>query len=68
MPRRHRSDRFCTRLCVFAALFGWALWEEVPDRLSFAGTLLVIVAGILTIRLGGRKAAPPAELPDDAVR
>jgi drug/metabolite transporter (DMT)-like permease len=49
---------------VFAALFGWALWSEVPDALSAAGTLLVIVAGILTIRLGGQKAAPPAEMPD----
>jgi len=58
---------FLYAIVLFAALFGWALWEEVPDRLSFAGTLLVIVAGVLTIRLGGRKAAPPAELPDDAV-
>jgi drug/metabolite transporter (DMT)-like permease len=58
---------FLYAIVVFAGLFGWALWEEVPDWLSFSGTLLVIAAGILTIRLGGRKAAPPAELPDEAV-
>jgi drug/metabolite transporter (DMT)-like permease len=59
---------FLYAIVVFAGMFGWALWQEVPDRLSFAGTLLVIFAGILTIRLGGRKAAPPSELPEDAVR
>jgi len=59
---------FLYAIVVFAALFGWAIWKEIPDWLSFAGTLLVVLAGILTIRLGGRKAALPAELPDDAVR
>jgi len=49
---------------VFAALFGWALWSEVPDALSGAGTLLVITAGVLTIRIGGKKTAPVAEMPD----
>ncbi len=49
---------------VFAALVGWALWNEVPDMLSGAGTLLVIAAGVLTIRLGGKKAAPMTEMPD----
>lgn len=50
---------------VFAALFGWALWNEVPDALSGAGTLLVIAAGVLTIRIGGKKTAPVAEMPDN---
>ncbi len=59
---------FLYAIVVFAGLFGWTIWQEIPDWLSFAGTLLVILAGILTIRLGGRKTAPPAELPDDAVR
>jgi drug/metabolite transporter (DMT)-like permease len=59
---------FLYAIVVFAGLFGWAIWQEIPDWLSFTGTLLVVLAGILTIRLGGRKTAPPAELPDDAVR
>jgi drug/metabolite transporter (DMT)-like permease len=49
---------------VFAALFGWALWSEIPDTLSAVGALLVVAAGILTIRTGGRAAAPVAEAPD----
>jgi len=58
---------FLYAIVVFAGLFGWALWQEVPDRLSFAGTVLVILAGVLAIRLGGRKATLPAELADGAV-
>lgn len=53
---------------VFAGLFGWWLWGETPDLASLAGALLVAAAGILTIRLGGRQAAPPSELPDGAPR
>jgi drug/metabolite transporter (DMT)-like permease len=59
---------FLYAIVVFASLFGWAIWEELPDWFSFAGTLIVILAGILTIRLGGRKTAPPPELPVDALR
>jgi drug/metabolite transporter (DMT)-like permease len=59
---------FSYGIVVFAGLFGWALWGELPDLLSLAGVLLVIVAGILTIHLGGYKAAPPAELPGESVR
>ena len=54
---------FLYAIVVFAALFGWAFWNELPDGLSLAGALLIIAAGILAIRLGGRKAAPPTELP-----
>jgi drug/metabolite transporter (DMT)-like permease len=57
---------FLYAIVVFAGLFGWALWQEIPDWLSLAGTLLVILAGILAIHLGGRATAPPAELPDGA--
>jgi drug/metabolite transporter (DMT)-like permease len=53
---------------VFAGLFGWMFWSEIPDWLSLVGVLLVAVAGMLTIRIGGRQAAPPAELPDGAPR
>jgi drug/metabolite transporter (DMT)-like permease len=54
---------FSYGIVVFAGLFGWALWGELPDLLSLTGVLLVAGAGILTIRLGGRKVAPQAELP-----
>ncbi len=63
-----QAGPFLYAIVVFAGLFGWALWQEVPDWLSFAGTLLVVLSGILAIRLGGRKAIPPTELPDDTLR
>lgn len=34
---------------VFAASLGWALWDETPDALSFAGAFLVCLAGVWTI-------------------
>ena len=49
---------------VFAAAIGWLFWGEVLDVLSFAGALLVCLAGILTIRLAGRKAVPLTEIAD----
>lgn len=49
---------FSYSIVVFAGLLGWALWGELPDLLSLCGVLLVIAAGVLTIRLGGRAAAP----------
>jgi drug/metabolite transporter (DMT)-like permease len=55
---------FLYAIVVFAALFGWALWNEVPDALSAAGALLIISAGILAIRMGGKKSAPAVEIPD----
>jgi len=59
---------FLYAIVVFAGLFGWAIWQEIPDWLSLVGTLLVVLAGILAIRLGGRATAPPAELPEGAAR
>ena len=59
---------FSYGIVVFAGLLGWMLWEELPDLLSLAGVVLVIAAGILTIHLSGREAAPAAELPDEAIR
>ncbi|GAB4351819.1 MAG: DMT family transporter [Gammaproteobacteria bacterium] len=35
---------------VFAALFGWLLWHEVPDSTSLLGAALVSAAGILALR------------------
>ena len=63
-----QAGPFLYAIVVFAGIFGWALWEEVPGWLSFAGTLLVVLAGVLTIRLGGRKAIPPVELPEETLR
>jgi len=59
---------FLYAIVVFAGLFGWAFWSELPDWLSLAGVLLVVFAGILTIRMSGRKAALPAEAPDSAAQ
>lgn len=59
---------FSYGIVVFAGLLGWALWAEVPDALALTGALLVVVAGVLTIRIGGRTAAPEPELPDGTPR
>lgn len=34
---------------VFAALFGWLFWDEVPDGLDAAGTVLVVLAGVIVV-------------------
>lgn len=46
---------------IFAAAFGWLLWDEQPDAWSLLGTLLVCAAGILAMRGGGWRAVkkPP---------
>jgi drug/metabolite transporter (DMT)-like permease len=59
---------FLYAIVVFAGLFGWAFWGELPDWLSLAGVALVAFAGMLTIRLGGKKAAPPPDSPDGPPR
>jgi drug/metabolite transporter (DMT)-like permease len=35
---------------VFAALFDWLVWGKLPDALSVAGSVLVVVASVLTLR------------------
>lgn len=47
---------------VFAATIGWAFWGEIPDGLSFVGTALVCLAGILTIRFAGQRLLSEAKL------
>jgi len=54
---------------VFAALFGWLFWGEVPDAFSLAGALLVGLAGFLAIRVMGPRAeeAPEEAIPEAGV-
>jgi drug/metabolite transporter (DMT)-like permease len=40
---------------VFAAMLGWMFWGEIPDVPALAGAVLVILAGILTIRFAGQR-------------
>lgn len=47
---------------VFAATIGWIFWGEIPDLLSFGGTALVCLAGIMTIRYAGQRLLPEARL------
>jgi len=44
-----RVGPFMYTAVVFAAVFGWLFWIEVPDALSFAGALLVVIAGSLAV-------------------
>ena len=36
---------------VFAALLELLFWGRVPDRLSLAGALLVVLAGVIALRM-----------------
>jgi drug/metabolite transporter (DMT)-like permease len=47
---------------VFAAAVGWIFWGEIPDLLSFGGTALVCLAGIMTIRFAGQRLLSEAKL------
>jgi drug/metabolite transporter (DMT)-like permease len=47
---------------VFAAAIGWIFWGEIPDLLSFGGTALVCLAGIMTIRFAGQRLLSEAKL------
>lgn len=45
-----RVGPFSYLAVVFAALFGWALWGEIPDTTSLMGAILVCIAGIVAVR------------------
>jgi len=47
---------------VFAAAIGGVFWNEIPDILSFFGTALVCLAGVLTIRFAGQQVLSEARL------
>jgi hypothetical protein len=59
-----RIGPFTFSTVVFAAALGWALWGEVPDRLSIAGSILVGLAGVLAIREIGPRAV---DIPEEAI-
>lgn len=40
---------------VFAGLYGWMFWTEVPDGLSLTGMLLVVFAGVLATWYSGKQ-------------
>ena len=42
---------------VMGGLWGWLLWEQVPDRWSVLGSAMVISGGLLTIYLARGKVA-----------
>jgi uncharacterized membrane protein len=44
---------------VFAAIWGFFLFDEVPNRHAMAGIVLIVGAGILAIRVG---AVSPVEV------
>lgn len=46
---------------VLAGFWGWLFWDQIPDRWSMLGSVLVIVGGLLTIFLA-REKCPSAAL------
>ncbi|HEU5338432.1 MAG TPA: DMT family transporter [Sulfuricaulis sp.] len=50
---------------VFAAGIGWIFWSEIQDFLSFGGTALVCLAGVLTIRFAGQRVLSEAKLVEE---
>lgn len=44
---------------IFAALYGWLFWKEIPDWMSATGTVLIIIAGVLAVR--SRNIAPASD-------
>jgi drug/metabolite transporter (DMT)-like permease len=44
---------------LWALLFGWLFWRELPDRIVFAGAALVIGAGLYVIQRERRRGIAP---------
>ena len=42
---------------IFSALFGWAIWNEIPDALSMFGGLLILSGGVMAFT---RIPSPPS--------
>jgi drug/metabolite transporter (DMT)-like permease len=64
-----RIGPFTYSTVVFAAVFGWLLWGEVPDGLSVVGGMLVFAAGVLAIHVLRPRAehAPEEAIPEAGV-
>jgi hypothetical protein len=45
-----------------AGLWGWLSWEQIPDRWSLLGSVLVIAGGLLTIYLASVKTRGSASI------
>ena len=39
---------------VLAGFWGWLFWDQIPDRWSVLGSVLVIIGGLLTLLLAHR--------------
>jgi len=46
---------------IFAAIYGWIFWSEIPDIYMYLGALLIIIAGIMTMQ---RRSMPQMTEPD----
>lgn len=46
---------------IFAAIYGWIFWVEIPDSYTIAGAFLIIMAGIITLQ---RRTMPQLAEPD----
>jgi drug/metabolite transporter (DMT)-like permease len=55
-----RVGPFIYTAVVFAAVLDWALWGQWPDRLSVAGAVLVVTAGVLALRVHPEPPPPAA--------
>lgn len=42
---------------VMGAFWGWVIWQQVPDRWSVLGSVLVILGGLLTVYLARKNSA-----------
>jgi drug/metabolite transporter (DMT)-like permease len=40
---------------LYALLIGWAVWGDIPNALAMAGITLLVAAGVLMVRVGGRR-------------
>jgi drug/metabolite transporter (DMT)-like permease len=47
---------------VWATLLGWLVFDQLPDKLSLAGGLVIVASG-LAIALDERRSAAPARSP-----
>ena len=44
-----RVSPYSYNTIIFAAIYGWIFWSEIPDMLTLFGALLIISAGIITL-------------------